>query len=207
MKKRTGLKILALIVIIMVSIFGLHSLNSYLKRESLLIYAKGTDQKAFLNATWEMTIREVERANGCPLSDGYDFSAFESDLDNLLDPTRIQWKKSCLVKIFGANREVYYDFFDNQLFRIKILGDVYNQKGIDSLIINSLESKYGKVVRDTENEFAGKFLTDNVEIYYDQFEYNDKNNERVQHFKIEITYKPLMSKIKSTSKQEQNNIF
>ena len=205
--KKKLLKISGLIILLIISIVGLFCLNSYLKEERLFIYAKGINKKAFLNANWKMSIKEVERANGCQLSDGYDFSEFEPDLKFLLNRNRIQWKRSCKINIWGENREVYYDFFDDQLFRIRILDDVFDKREIDSMIVLSMEQKYGKKSGNIENKFAGKFSTNEVEIVYEQFGYDNKENKKVQRFRIEISYKPLLDEIKSISKKEQNNIF
>lgn len=208
MKKiRKFLKISGIVLLLIIGLVGIYSLNSYLKKERLLIYSKGTNEKAFLNATWKMSIKEVERANGCGLTKGISFAVIEPELNKILDLKRFVSKKSCEINIWGADREVSYDFFDDQLFRVRIYDDILNQGEIDSLIVQSLEPKYGEIIRSENNKYAGKFMTDEVEIDYNQWEYDNEEGKKVKRFRIEITYKPLINEIKSISEKEQNNIF
>ena len=208
MKKiRKLIKMLGIILLIIVCSIGIYSLNSYLKNERLLIYTKGTNKKAFLNATWKMSVKEVERANGYKLTKGISFAVIESDLNKILDLKRFVSKESCDINIWGDDREVKYDFFDDQLFRVRIYDEILNQGNTDSLIVISLEPKYGKIIRNEKYEYAGKFMTDEVEIDYEQWEYDNKEDKKIKRFKIEITYKPMVNEIKSISEKEQNNIF
>ncbi len=209
-KKSRLLKIIGLIILLIIVVFSIYRTNTYLNKERLFIYAKGTDKKAFINATWKMSIKEVERANECELSKNAipPPDILVGDLNNLLDRDRIDCRESCKKNIGGFDMDVAYDFFDDQLFRVRIYDNVFNKAEIDSLIVASLTPKYGKIERSDENEFSGKFLTDEVEIEYEQFEYdNNQENKRIKRFRLKITYKPLLNEIRSILKQEQNNIF
>lgn len=209
MKKNNGIKILGLIIIVIVSIIGLYSLKSYLKRENLLIYANGTNHKAFLNATWEMSAKEVERANHCNLVEETipPLDLIVGELSTLFDKERIVRKESNSVLIWDGRREIFYDFFDDRLFRVRIHGNVWNKERIDNSITSTLEAKYGQIKRNQEDEFSGRFITDLVDVNYYQFEYNDSENKNVQHFQIEFTYKPLYNEIINITSNEIKNIF
>ena len=70
-------KIRTIITIFLIAIFigGLFLVNKYLSANNLLFYSTGTNEKAFLDSTWEMSPREIERANNAILKPPqFDFS-------------------------------------------------------------------------------------------------------------------------------------
>jgi hypothetical protein len=195
------------LILIIACALSISKLNSYLQEESLFMCAKGSDTKAFINSTWGMSIKEVERANGCKLNKDVSQIAFVFDnFEMLLGTGRIKSKESCKINIWGVNREVDYDFFDNQLFRVKIYDDILDKALIDSMVVASLEVKYGTIQRKNIEEYSGKFETDEVEVEYGQYEYN-KDNKNLIRLVIKITYKPILNKMLSASKLIQNNVF
>lgn len=201
------LKFLGIVILVLIGISGILFLNHFLKEERLFIYAKGTKEKAFLNATWKMSVREVERANNCNLTHEFNLFVIDPDLNKILDLNRFESKEGCEVNIWGNDREISYDFFDDQLFRVRIYDNILNKREVDSLIVTSLEQKYGKIKRDKENYFAGKFKSNTVEVDYKQWEYSDKENKIIKRFLIEITNIALIEEIKRISDKEQNEIF
>jgi len=79
LKFRKILKI-SLSVIVTISLLILTiAIVDYLQDEKLLFYATGTQHKAFLNSTWEMSEKEIERANDTYLTirEEFDFSGFD----------------------------------------------------------------------------------------------------------------------------------
>jgi hypothetical protein len=93
--------------------------NDYLKTSHRLIYATGTKDKAFFNATWKMSLEEVERANNTSLkeSDNEYLLFFEPDF---LDKKRFSFFNQNEVTLWGHATHVEYSFFDSQLFEYYI---------------------------------------------------------------------------------------
>ena len=64
---RCLLRILFVTCLIFITTIGGVLFVSYLKANNLLFFSTGTKEKAFLNTTWRMSPKEVERATGWPL--------------------------------------------------------------------------------------------------------------------------------------------
>ena len=190
-------------------ITGLYFLNSYLMSERLLIYAKGSDQKAILNSTWQMSIKEVERANNCKLTERAVPSPdqFFGELKYIIDQGRFISKKGCVLNIWGNDREVIYDFFDDQLFRIWIVDEVFNKQEEDSIIVSNLSGKFGSFNKSKDDQYGGTFTTTYVNVDYLQFSYTSEDYKTVDRLIITLTYIPLYEQIITISKNDQKNIF
>jgi len=67
-KFRTILKISLFSIAAIALLIFIIAINGYLKDEKLLFYATGTQYKVFLNSTWEMSEKEIERANDTHLT-------------------------------------------------------------------------------------------------------------------------------------------
>jgi hypothetical protein len=210
MTNKRLIKGISLIIFLICLITGLYFLNLQLKAERLFIYAKGSDQKAVLNSTWQMSIREVERANDCKLTEDAVPSPDEvlCGLKYIIDHKRFVSKKGCDLNIWGNDREVIYDFFDDQLFNIRILDNVFNKQEEDSIIVSNLKEKFGNFNKSKDDNFGGTFSTTYVNVAYQQFNYTSADaNKTVDRLIITLTYKPLYEQIKATSENEQKNIF
>ena len=210
MTNKRLIKRISVIIFLICIIVGLYFLNSHLKAERLFIYATGSDEKAILNSTWKMSIKEIERANNCKLTEDAVPSPDEilDDLKYIIDHGRFVSKKGCDINIWGYDREVIYDFFDDQLFRIRILDNVFNKQEEDSLIVSNLKEKFGNFNKSKDDNYGGTFSTTSVNVDYRQFSYTrDEANKIVDRLIITLTYKPLYEQIKATSEKEQKNIF
>lgn len=209
MKKRIVIKRISITAFLILIIVGLYLLNSYLKTERLFMYANGTDQKAILKNNWQMSVKEVERTNACKLTNTLpSLDQILGDLKYIIDQKRFLSKKGCDIRIWGNDREIIYHFFDDQLFRLQILGDVFNKQEEDSIIVSNLKKKFGNFNKSKDDNYGGTFFTKYVNVDYRQFSYiNDDENKMVDRLIITLTYKPLFEKIKEASKNDQKNIF
>jgi len=105
MRRKLKLFGLAVLIIIVAICFGI--VNKYLSGNHLLIYATGTNDKAFLNATWKMSPQEIERANKTSLSKSITwFLAAPQVTDNSRLKSFIQENLS----LWGNNSKVEYFF-------------------------------------------------------------------------------------------------
>jgi len=115
-----------LAILILLLLTGLYFLNIYLKNNNLLIHATGTNDKAFLNSTWRMSVKEVERANetnlvfgGKAIYGGIDLFVnciFGDTLEEKLPKNNIYSCYKDRVYIFGKLSGVTYNFFDNEFY-------------------------------------------------------------------------------------------
>lgn len=202
------LKTFAIFILTAFIIIGLFKLNKYLKDERLLFYKRGTDEKAILNATWRMSVKEVERSLNYKLTDGIFYGRIFTGepFKNLKDINRVSNKDGKNIIIGGENYEVQYDFFDDQLFQITLLKEVLNKEKTDSIITTYLEPKYGRIIRDPQNKFSGTFKNKNVQIKYEQWEIknHDKTEDRIL---IIIIYQPIVDEGYKIVTDEQKSIF
>lgn len=194
------------LVIIVAIGAGLFFFNKHLREEKLFIYKNGTDKKAILNSTWNMLWKEIERANQCKLKDGLTFTFFEPGLNALLDEKRITAKQIDEINLWTYSAELDYDFFDDRLFRYRLLGKVYEPNEFDSVAIKNLSLSYGTFIKDS-TQYCGKFFKDSISVEYRQFDMDSKEQEKEHRFLIEVTYLPTFNEIVRTAEKEQQSIF
>jgi len=108
------LKILGIAILILLIAVCFVIANKYLSSNHLLMYATGTNDKAFLNATWKMSPQEIVRANKMPLS-MYENIFLFSDVD-VADRSRVKAFTQKDVSLWGYTPQVVYMFFDNMLY-------------------------------------------------------------------------------------------
>jgi hypothetical protein len=135
------------IVLIIVSTLGVFFLNRYLKNESLFFYATGTNEKAFLNSTWKMSPKEVQRANKGFLNKKVD-DIYLGLKPELIDIKRFTAYEQDDISLWGLNVNVEYFFFDNMLYAYRITDDSIHYSNIPE-ILKTLRVKFG-------NELKGK---------------------------------------------------
>lgn len=195
-------------VLLMLSVItaGIILVDNYLKVEKLFFYKTGTDKKAILNSTWNMSAKEVERANKTKLDDEYTFVLFDDELNKLLDPDRITAKINKTMNLWAHTSELTYDFFDDRLFRYRLIGQVDEPAKFDSIVKHNLYERYGDIKRNND-KFGGTFLKDSVFVKYSQFDVDGKNNTLEHRFLIEVTYQPLFIEISKVARAEQSSIF
>jgi len=149
---------------------GIYKLNLYLKNENLLIYSTGTNEKAFLNSTWKMSPKEIERANKTNLSYSYSDNDFLikkfSGFPMILNMNRYSKYIQKDVLLWGES-DIYvsYHFFDNMLFEYHINLENYSFEQIPSDIILTLRSKFGNEKKATKKpRMAGIAGLDELKI-------------------------------------------
>lgn len=191
------------LLVSLLTVSGFLLLNKFFKEENLFIYETGMDKKAILNSTWNMSFKEVERANKIKLKKGISFASFDAGLNKLLDLNRITAKKTEDFNLWAFNSELNYDFFDNRLFRYSLIGEVYNSAEFDSIAVTNLKKKYGEMLKGGM-QYGGSFLKDSVSVEYSQF---DIENEKEHRFLIKVTFLPIFNEITKKSENEQNSIL
>jgi hypothetical protein len=216
---RKIVKLTISITIIVSSLLGLFYLNKHIKNENLLFYKTGSSKKAILNSTWNMSFKEVERVTEGKLKDGITLARVENGLKNLLNSKRFDTKTVESMNLWSYDAKVNYDFFDNRLFRVRLLGEIFNPKEFDNIVIKNLGQSYGEYFKDTipfyvnllgdsiPLQYAGKFLKDSVSVEYRQFEILDNKNRKEHRFHIEITNLSIFNEIIKIGINEQKSIF
>jgi hypothetical protein len=186
---------------------GFYLMNQHLKTEKLYFYETGTDKKAILNSTWNMSQKEVERANNTNLKEGFTLAFLEKGLNGLLSSQRITSQESTeTINLWTEDATISYEFFDDRLFRYWLVGKTLNKHFFDSTAIRNLELSYGKIKRDT-TLYGGSFFKDSVSVKYSQFDIETKEKRQEHRFVIEVTYSPIFNEIIRTANKEQNSIF
>ncbi len=51
------------------------------------------------------------------------------------------------MNFWTADTELTYDFFDDRLFRYRLLGEIFNQIEFDSIVVKNLQLTYGNIKR------------------------------------------------------------
>lgn len=205
------LKILEISVWGVFLIFILMILNGYLKEEELLFY-ENPQKKIILGSSWGKSLQDIARI--CDLKedeleignktecyiDG-DRLIFKNDVFQIIEGVPLIWKNDTL--------NIYYYFFDNQLYSISIWG--YNE-GVNDFK-NLFERKFGEFnesceyvinfsfLKRTRKELAKAFgwkfeCIDTKDIFIDYLDSRDELFTKKSYLSIELFYKPLISKIK-----------
>jgi len=174
---------------------GIYKLNLHLKNEYLLIYATGTNEKAFLNSTWKMSPKEIERANKTNLlhnlkSDHYILSLISIlDFPKILNGDRYSaWIQKNVLLWGETNVVVIYYFFDNMLLKYDIKLEDYYFEQIPSDIILTLRSTFGNEKKATMKQHPG--FADLDELKIPQYARRKKQSS-ANPSEIEITGKDI----------------
>lgn len=137
------LRIFGLLLVLILVITGVISLNRYLAAENRLFYATGTNDKAFLNATWKMSPHEVERANHALLVPNEDVWIIV-DAPSVMDRSRYKELLQNDVMLWGHSAKISYSFFDNRLVEYYVSLTLYETENGLAEIRNTLEQQFGK---------------------------------------------------------------
>ena len=170
------------------------------------MYKTGIEKKAILNSTWNMSSKEIERANNVKLRDNNMILFFEPVLEMILDHSRISSKKGEAINLWSYSAELTYDFFDDRLFRYTLMGQAGYPDVFDSVALLNLGIVFGNFIPDS-TQYKGKFIKDSVLVEYCQFNIADKEDAPENHFVIEVSYQPIYYEIIRTAKENQNSIF
>ncbi len=223
------LKISLLLIVAISLLISIIAINGYLKDEKLLFYATGTQYKAFLNSTWEMSEKEIERANDTYLRSEparFDFSGFDT-IDGKINPpgTYVEYNPFILdlhlpkvlnmsrykkriqndITIFGYNSRVRYYFFDDKLFEYTLIIHGLDADKFHKQIYSSISEKFGEGrVQENENFQIQSVSWENSDLKVDYW-LNDILNSFTG--KVRFSYKPTINKIKQIKLNEEKNLF
>jgi hypothetical protein len=182
-------------------------LNSYLKKNHLLIYASGTSEKAFLNTTWKMSPNEIARANNTRLTQSTSLfvDLLAIDVANKKRFTEFFQEN---ISLWGHSARVNYLFFDNQLLQYYISLQNINPNWTHTTIFETLESRFGggKVEEKKGNDLIHFFSWDTDKQHVEYWMGRDKGT-RSYYVGITASYKPFFSEIRKLIKEEQKKYF
>ena len=197
-------------IIVLISLFlTIFALNYYLKENNYLFYATGTNKKAFINATWEMSPNEVRRANNTNL-----VPAKYRVLKNLLyrigpddagEIERYELMESEEHSVqWGFETKVQYVFFDDRLFEYTVFLNGYDSNKMNNVITSALTEKYGNGVTEDDKNYlhSMQWETRSERVDYWMVEIKDKANPETFLAGVRISYKPMFgifAKIKRKS--------
>lgn len=216
-KKRIKKNVLFLISTVIIGAFLLW-INNDLKINNRFFYANGTKVKAFLNATWKMSPKEIERANNTYLYDCSDYSHdyfFEStdNKPNILNPIRYEAYFEKELSLYNHETTIKYLFFDKKLFEYHVLIKNILTDSIPYFIRSNLADKYG----NNSNEFSMDKLSNILyvkEITWENEQLIIQYYESIPHFTnktyevgIIYSYKPMLLEIEQISSKEYQSIF
>jgi hypothetical protein len=135
--------LIATAILVLIALPGALILNRYLAANNYLFYATGTNDKAFLNATWKMSQHEVERANHTSLVPNEDIWV-QVDAPSVLDLKRYKELLQKDVMLWGHSSTITYSFFDNELYEYYISMTIYDADKAEAEVRTTLEQQFGK---------------------------------------------------------------
>lgn len=220
------LKISLLLIVAISLLISIIAINGYLEDEKLLFYATGTQYKAFLNSTWEMSEKEIARANNTYLNseptrldfsgfntiDGkknppgtyIDYNPFKFDfqLPKVLNMSRYKKGIQNDITIFGYNSRVRYYFFDDKLFEYTLIIHGLDADKLHKDIYSSISEKFGEGRVQKKENFQIQSVSWETMILKVDYWLNDINSGKVR-----FSYKPMINKIKQIKLNEEKNLF
>jgi len=227
------IRLLFAVLLLALTVYGIYKLNIYLKNENLLIYATGSNEKAFLNSTWKMSPKEIERANKTSLIPDNRTNVSAHDF---VDDERYKYKVS-KANLWGRDAKIYYLFFDNKLYEYEIRIEKYYITKLPDVIVGSLRDRFGtedeaklcntisclllpeyQKKEDIIIDIKGKDLiisryepmniiynweTEDLHVYL-WFLYEDETHYYVS---LDVKYLPYINQIKKMSEKEKESYF
>ena len=198
--KRVGIGVASILIALCIV-----ALNSYLSNRHLFLYATGTSDKAFLNATWKMSPQEIERANKAVLS--------LSDLPILFTPEVIDQNrfKTLIQKdlfLWGHTSQVHYEFFDNMLYEYRVSLTAFDLEKPHKEILEMLRAQFGQEKeaekRRVDIIYSFEWATEKQEISYWMGHNEDGKSYYVF---VKARYKPFYAYIEAIAKNEKKSYF
>lgn len=212
-------------LIILVAVFSWFA-NKYLSENKFLMYATGTNDKAFLNATWKMSPQEIERANKTFLSKEKNNVFAYLFLPNVTNKDRFKLLSPLDVSLWGHEAKVVYTFFDNMLCSYYIIFTTDNKENTNKEILKTLHGQFGVEKKSIEKEkdvdlkkdhFSDKNITwmpTILTIY--KFDW-DTEKQSISYWMdeweigntvyITANYKPLYKQIEKIAENEKKSYF
>lgn len=201
------LKIVGLCILAIIVVLSAVGLRTHLSNNNLWFYATGTKDKAFLNATWKMSLKEVERANKSVLS-VYDDPFVGLGEPDIMDRKRFTEYVQKELFLWGYPAEVHYTFFDNMLYEYYIGLTAYDLDKPFKEILQTLQSQFGEGKVD---EKRGDLLTwrdwetSNQKLACWMNKTEGKTNE--YYTGVRSTFQPIQRLIEATAKGEKKKYF
>lgn len=192
-----------------------------------------TKEKAFLNSTWKMSPKEIERANKTylkPINKGiYVFH-------DIIDKDRFTVLEGKNISLWRRNAKIQYKFFDNKLYAYYIGIENYYLSKLPDEIVDSLRGRFGtekeamlcntpcvliqlnRKEEDILMDITGKDLIipeyDIIDISYKWNTesqsinlYYSNSEEQRYNVAINVEYLPFINQIKKISKKEKEKYF
>lgn len=207
MTMRRKLKIFGIVtLIVLIAVCG-GIVNKYLSGRHLFIYATGTSDKAFLNATWKMSPQEIERVNRTSLSDSPTWFLIPLELE-VTDQGRHKAFVQKDVSLWGRNAEIDYQFFDNMLYGYDISFTAYNLDEPHKEILETLRGQFGagKEEERKRADIIYRFEWDTEKQTVSYHMWKDEK-EKSYHVNIRALYKPFYRQIEEIAKNEKKAYF
>lgn len=197
-------------MVLVLAYIAIH-LNHYFYDERLLFYATGTEHKAFFNATWKMSPREVERANSVnlrPVFPAYNpFTLFVKNPDYdmpeyVMDTLRMS-KFEHSVRLWGMKCSVFYTFFDDKLYKYEVAFECTDTNDVLSVIIPALSGRFGEPV-------------DSVNVLFRRWKNNDEtvwivcrssDNGRCIVALVNVKFDKYLREVREEVAEEQESYF
>jgi hypothetical protein len=201
-KKLSLLRITSLIAIS--AVCGVF-LNIFLSENNFFIYATGTKDKAFLNTTWKMSPREIERANKTSLSSSESLLLFTPEVTNKSRFKALVQKNAYL---WGRLVQVEYSFFDDMLYEYYISLTAYDLEKPHNEILATLTEEFG-VGKEIEEKRADLIHSHEWDTEKQLISYWMGKNEGEKFFYIGIraVNKPFYKNIEEIAKNERKVYF
>ena len=182
-------------------------IHRYLIENKLYFYATGTNEKAFLNSTWKMSQKEVEKANGAELfAPKNQFTCLPPG--DFTNPLRFKALSSEQVSLWGLNAEVTYCFFDDILYSYEISISEIKDDKLQEKITETLKNRFceGEAISPKSAAMRLRHLWNlsNQMIEYAIIESDDK---RFHNIFIKAQHKPLNEFIQQAARKERESYF
>lgn len=199
------MKIFKRILLISFVLSVIVGINIYLRSNNLLFFASGTQLKAFINTTWEMSPKEVVRANSVTLIPA------KSGLFDLLVgyPKVIRMERYKLfdqkerIALWGYETKVQYALFDDKLFGYQLDLHGFSSPEINEEIKLALTERYGKGYSIEDSGGSMRWETDSEDVSYIILKSIDNTYSPI----LTISYKPMFFQIDEISRKEHKKLF
>jgi hypothetical protein len=201
------LKIIGLAMLALMAVLSAMGLHTHLKNNNLWFYATGTKDKAFLDSTWKMSYKEVERANNTILG-MYEDPFVALGEPAITNPKRFTEYIQYNLFLWGFPAEVHYTFFDNMLYEYYITLAVYDVEMPYKEILQTLQSQFGEGKVDDERKDLVSWRdweAKNQKVACWMGKVDGKANE--YYVSVRSTYQPVLKLIEDTAKGEKKKYF
>lgn len=213
-----------ILVLIVSTLLGLYHINKYLRDNYFLIYSTGTSNKAFMNSTWQMSPKEIERANKTKLTNiwqgGTNYTGDKKDLYfdisarrekiffpevvyNLTDKRRLKtFSSSHTPYLWNIRTSVQYHFFDNKLLSYSLHFKEIRQQE-EKLILEHLRNQFGDYKYFKSIEYGERVKNYEWKNNIQTIKLETKN----KYSNIKFTYNPIIDEIREIAEEEKKALF